>query len=240
MLQNSGRKGNEALSWKYVGILTLGTIAMFIVMVLQPRETKKTKFMLAMISIVLTITGTLGTYLMYYVENGYWGGQSFFGAVFFVPLAFLGAAFIFKISYNILMDICAPAECIMLALFKLNCYVSGCCAGKVIWYREEGIPVFFPSQIVEMVCAILIMFVLFRLEKRKGSIGKIYPYYLLIYGLSRYILNRFRWDSEPFIWKLPPGNFWALCAICIAIIWLFGLKLKEKRGAKTDSLSSVE
>jgi len=228
------------MSLKYVAILSVGTIAMFIIMTLQPRKEGLLWWKTVIIALLLTVTGTAGTYLMFFVENGFWGGQSFFGAIFIVPFIFVGVAKLFKIPYGVLLDLCAPAECIMLAIFKVNCYIAGCCEGKVIWYTDEGAPVFFPSQIVELICALLIMLVLIRMEKSSKSVGKIYPYYLLLYGSSRYILNWFRWDTAPFVWILPPGNFWSLCAILMAGVWLFGLYLKEKRDRKGTVLPNTD
>lgn len=228
------------LNWKYIALLSVGTIAMFIVMLLQPRKDKHHWWEIAIIAVALTITGTTGTNLLYFIENGAWGGQSFFGAIFFVPFVFWWVAKLLRVPYGELMDICAPAECIMLVLFKIRCYISGCCEGKVIWYTDEGAPVFFPSQIVELICALLIMLVLIRIEKSSKSVGKIYPYYLLLYGSSRYILNWFRWDTAPFVWILPPGNFWSLCAILMAGVWLFGLYLKEKRDRKGTVLPNTD
>ena len=86
------------------------------------------------ISVLLTVSGTLGTFIWYAIESGGFGGRSFYGAVFIVPLLFIPVAYLFRIPYAKLMDLCAPAECMMLVLMKALCLMEGCCGGRVLFY----------------------------------------------------------------------------------------------------------
>ena len=109
---------------------------MMIPMFFQARKYEIKLWKIVPIAFVLTIVGTLGTYLWFLLENLHWGGRSFYGAVFLVPIAFLLVALIVRIPYGQLMDLCAPAECIMLSIMKVQCLMEGCCAGRVLFMTD--------------------------------------------------------------------------------------------------------
>ena len=182
------------------------------------------------IAILLTIAGVISVKLLYFIESGVWGGLSFFGAVLFVPILFILVKVLFHIPYGELMDLCAPSECIMLALMKVQCNICHCCVGRVLSIDAAGAEIRFPSQLVELVFALLIMVMLMRLMRKKENVGKIYPIYMISYGASRFVLNLLR-ETSPFIWILPAGNFWSLVAIAVGVIWLLVLKKCMERAA---------
>ena len=125
-------------------------------------------------------------------------------------------ALILRIPYSTLMDLCAPAECLMLAFMKVDCLQSNCCIGKYLPALEFQ----FPSQIVETLTILIIMFLLPRFERKEKHTGKLYGYYLILYGSTRFVLNWFRYGLTPFVWILPAGNFWSLVAIVFGLGWL--------------------
>jgi prolipoprotein diacylglyceryltransferase len=177
------------------------------------------------VTVLLTITGTIGTYIWYFIESARFGAQSYYGAVFLVPLAFIYIAKLMKIPYGDIMDFCAPAECVMLAIMKYRCLIDGCCAGKVLLSIAMDGSVIFPSQIVELVNAFVLMAVLLGMAFCKKTRGKIYAWYLVLYGATRFVLNLFRADTTPFLLGLPVGNIWSLLAIFLGILWLTDRKL---------------
>lgn len=176
------------------------------------------------VAVVLTIVGTIGTYLMYFVENASFEGSSYFGAVFFVPIVFIVFSKLIKIPYGDLLDLCAPAECIMLVLMKSQCLINGCCSGRMLYLTPEGVAVMFPSQLVELINAVVLMLVLMVMALSQKWRGKIYPWYLIIYGCTRFVLNWFRFTS-PLLMGLPAGNLWSLVAIFIGVLWLTDRKI---------------
>ena len=207
-------------------ILTIaaGTAAMLGLMLFQrKRYPSVAVWKLPVISVILTVCGVLGTMLLFFLEIGRFGGTSFFGAVLLVPLLML-PALLLRISYGTLMDLCAAAECAMLAIMKIDCLRSGCCQGVMM----ENLGFRFPSQIVEMIAALAIMVILVVLGKQQKNRGKLYPLYLMFYGGSRFILNWFREDIAPYFWQLPPGNYWALISVGIGFAWLIFLRRKER------------
>ena len=210
-----------------VKILLLGTIAMLLPIVIQSRWYKIKLWKCFPIAFLLTVVGTAGTNVWYYIESGFVGGRSFFGAVFLVPVVFVLLSKLFRSPYGEIVDLCAPAECVMLAIMKVQCLKEGCCAGRVIYTTVEGAEVLFPSQIAEMGNAVIIFFVLMLLAHNWRYKGSIYPTYLILYGISRFVLNFFRSGITPVILGLSYGSFWALCACIIGITWLYVNKKKQ-------------
>lgn len=209
---------------RFLLILGAGTIAMLVPIFLGVRAYGVQKWKSIPVAFLLTIVGTIGTYLLYFVENGFLGGRSFYGAVFLVPLLFPLISKLVRIPYVQLMDFCAPAECVMLAIMKVQCLIEGCCGGKVISYTAEGVPTLFPSQLVEFLNAWVVFAILLILLLRKKSQGRIYPYYLVLYGITRFVLNYFRWEQSDFFLGMSPGNVWSLLAILIGVVWLFVMR----------------
>lgn len=204
----------------FVISLAVGTIAMAAVMLLPRRWRAGLSMWKTLLSAaVLTVLGVLGAKLMFLIESGFWAGTSFYGAVFFPPMIMVLLALLLRVPPLALLDLCAPAECVMLAILKMQCAVNGCCVGILLTITADGTYIRFPSQIIELLNALVLMVMLLRLIRKGTWQGRIYPIYMLLYGITRFILNLLR-DTKPFLLGLPAGNFWSLVAIVIALIWL--------------------
>lgn len=200
--------------------LIIGTIAMAAVMLLPRRWRAGLPMWKTLLSAaVLTVLGVLGAKLMYMLENGGFGGISYYGAVFFPPLFMVLLALLLRVPSLTLLDLCAPAECVMLTLLKVLCLKNSCCGGRLLFTTASGGEIYFPSQIIELLNALVLMVMLLWLIRKGTWQGRIYPIYMLLYGITRFILNLLR-DTKPFLLGLPAGNFWSLVAIVIALIWL--------------------
>lgn len=204
----------------FVISLAVGTIAMAAVMLLPRRWRAGLPMWKTLLSAaVLTVLGVLGAKLMFLIESGFWAGTSFYGAMFFPPLIMVLLALLLRVPPLALLDLCAPAECVMLALLKVLCLKNGCCGGRLLFTTASGGEIYFPSQIIELLNALVLMVMLLWLIRKGTWQGRIYPIYMLLYGITRFILNLLR-DTKPFLLGLPAGNFWSLVAIVIALIWL--------------------
>ena len=162
---------------------------------------------------------------MFWIESGGWSGTSFYGAVFFAPFMMAAVARLLKVKVATLLDLCAPSECIMLALMKVRCIIYNCCAGKVLCVINSE-EIRFPSQIVEMMVAFILLYILVRCIKKSKYQDSIYAWYMVLYGVTRFVLNLLR-DTKPFVWIFPAGNFWSLISVIIGVIWL--LLWKKRR-----------
>ena len=178
---------------------------------------------------ILTGIGLLGAHIMSWIESGNWTGRSFYGAVFLTPILLWPLSGILKMSYGRLMDLSAPAECVMLALLKAKCRIDGCCAGRVFIMPRGSFQ--FPSQVVECITAIIIMSILLLMIRQQRFEGKIFPSYMVLYGILRFILNLFR-ETTPWIGPLAAGNFWSLVSIAFGAASILVLKYLRLENGK--------
>lgn len=183
------------------------------------------------LALLLLVGGVGGTYILGYFEDGSWGSISYYGSVFFVPILMIPFSKIIRYNYSLLMDYCAPCGIAAIAVGKIHCKLNGCCAGRILWYNASGEAVLFPSQLTEMAVAVIILVVLLLLEYKGSNRGKLYPFFLIMYGASRFILNYFR-DTKLVLSLIPTAGILSLIAITAGIVWLIVLK-------KTDVLSTA-
>ena len=201
-------------------VISLGMSVMILIMLYAGKYRNIPVWKRVVLSVLLTITGVAGTKLMVFIESGSFGGLSYFGAVFFAPVIMVFLGLIFRCKPSDTLDLCAPAECGMLVVMKINCYRTGCCRGRVIATTIEGAEIRFPSQIVEGLAALGLMVVLLLLFRQDKQKGKLYPWYMILYGVTRFLLNLFR-ETTPFLWILPAGNFWSLVSLSLGLLSLF-------------------
>jgi len=212
------------MSFERILIILGGTLGMLLLMLFRKRKYAEIPVWKMIISsLLLAVCGVVGAMLMYFIESGSFGGTSFFGAILFIPVLMLPVALMLRIPFGRMMDLCAPCECVMLAVLKVDCLISGCCYGRMFGEFQ------FPSQIVEMIVILIIMVILLRMEIKPKNKNLIYPYYLILYGATRFFLNLLRGGLTPFVWILPAGNFWSLVSVCIGMSMLLLIKHKEKK-----------
>ena len=111
----------------------------------------------------------------------------------------------------------------MLAVMRLQCVYFGCCNGITITLSPQ-VSFAFPSPIVELITVLVLMVIILCLGKNAKFKGKLFPIYLILYGSTRFVLNWFRSGNSPFVWILPPGNFWSIIAMAIGCVWLIAAK----------------
>ena len=182
---------------------------------------------MALLTVWLTITGVFGTMVLAYIEMGKFGGTSFYGAVFLVPILMV-PAMLLKLTYRDILNLCAPAECAMLVVMRFDCLDKGCCFGKYL--PKLGFQ--FPSQIAEMVVGLAVMFALIRLHK-KNQQTQLYPWFMILYGTCRFLINGLRYGGmDPWIFGLSKGHFWSVVSVTTGIVWLLVscvIRAKAKR-----------
>lgn len=203
------------MSLERISIIAIGMLAMILLMILRRKRYPEISiWKIIVLGFLLTVMGVLGTMIMYFIENGSFGGTSFFGALLFVPLLMIPAMFL-KIPYKTILDLCAPSEALMLSIMKIDCLANGCCVGKYLPKLELQ----FPSQMVEMAASLGVMLILLRMEQRQQR-THLYAWYLILYGITRFALNWFRYGTKPWIWILPNSIVWSIVSIIIGGLWL--------------------
>ncbi|MBR2914487.1 MAG: prolipoprotein diacylglyceryl transferase [Clostridia bacterium] len=210
-------------------LLTICVTVLFILLFIR-----KNKYNVSLIKcIIITISsgalGLLGTRVLYFVENGNFFGQSFYGAVLFFPVFLFPVAWLLKIRLSDMLDYATPPGLAMLVLFKFNCYLGGCCGGTVLYYKDGGIPVTFPSQLVEMGAALALTILLFIVEYKNKLKRNIYSLCLITYGSTRFILNWFRAERSEYILGISAGHFWSIVSVFLGVLTMVLSYVREKR-----------
>ena len=152
--------------------------------------------------------------LMRLIEGGTWIGFSLYGAVLFEPLIMILLGLLIKIKPVEMLELGAPTGCLSVVFLKIQCLITGCCYGRILWHQDNGRPVRFPSQIAEMIVGIILLFVMIKIIQSPKNQKCVYAWFLLLYGSTRFFLNLLR-DTEPFILGMSAGCFWSLLSCII-------------------------
>lgn len=208
--------------------LAVGMVAMAVCMVKLGKvyDMPAVKVMIA--AVLLTVIGFLGIKLMFFIETGRWSGRSLYGSVFLVPVLMYPAALLLQLDYKELLDISAPAGSIMFSLMKVKCYIDGCCGGRIFNLGNDNVFV-FPSQITEAAVNLIMAIVLYKIVKERKHIGYVYPYFMILYGSTRFVLNLLR-NTKPWLLGMPAGNIWSIAAVAAGLISRHYLNRSSRTG----------
>ena len=94
-----------------------GIIAFFLMVMRRKKYPEIQIWKMAVMMIWVTITGILALKLLYYIENGTFSGDAWFGAVLFMPV-FMLPMVLLKIPYKKVMNIYAPTQTLEFAIGK--------------------------------------------------------------------------------------------------------------------------
>jgi phosphatidylglycerol:prolipoprotein diacylglycerol transferase len=144
-------------------------------------------------------------------------------------------------------DIFAPGIALGHVIGRLGCFLAGCCYGlptSVPWavtFHDPaaaanvgtplGIPL-HPTQLYEAGAELVILVLLLVFERRGRPFpGRTFWSYLLLYGISRYIIEGYRGDSRGVVFGvLSTSQFVSVILVPLAIVMLVLLS----RGSSPD------
>lgn len=199
---------------------------MLVLSLLRRKKYELSLWKAIVIPFALTVFGVAGTMILAFIESGSWGGISFYGSVFLIPVGMFFFSLLIREKYSHVLDFSVTQICAMLAVMKVLCLKSGCCYGIMITESFQ-----FPSQMVEVFTGFGLMVLFLVLEVKGMFKGELYPLYFLVYGGMRFVLNFFRGGISPFVWILPAGHFWSIIAMLIGFT---SLMIMEKRRAVSN------
>ena len=189
------------------------------------------------LTLLLTVCGLAGTKLLYILEN--WqetlengvtlGGQSFFGAVFLIPLLMPLGGRLLGLSPGRTLDLCAPSVASIVGFMRVGCFLNGCCGG---WEAVVGeFHLRWPTQAMESIGDFLILGILLRMEEQDAHPGRRYAVFLVCYGILRFFVEFLR-DTLKDWAGMGHGQWFALLSILIGGIVLFREKRQAGRAAR--------
>ncbi len=172
------------------------------------------------------------------------GGFVFYGSVLFVIPVIIFWLKKKGIAIRPFLDIVAFVGPIIQAFGRVGCFLAGCCHGKACsnflgvtfshpdsLANPKNIPL-YPTQLFDIGINIIILLVLFWIEKRQKFSGQLMLLYLMMYAVGRSINELYRGDEERgFVLGglLSHSQFIAICifAIC-TVVWFRWRKRPEE------------
>lgn len=184
----------------------------------------------AAFTLLLTGVGVIGAMMLYFFESGSFGGVSFFGSVYLIPLLMPLAGLLFRLKPGQSLDICGPCVAIMIGCMRFNCFLSGCCGG---WEVCMGNLCFsWPTQTIDSISDFAIMVWLLQLESNNRKAGRLYPLFMVAYSSMRF-LNEFLRDTPKDWLYMSHGQWFAIAAAIIGLVWLIHSEPVKTKGSST-------
>lgn len=142
-------------------------------------------------------------------------------------------------------DVIAPGIAFGHVVGRLGCFLAGCCYGHetdVPWavtftnpLAQEnvgtplGIPL-HPTQLYEAGAELLILGLLLALEHKGRTFhGRTFWAYMLVYGVSRFVIEMFRGDPRGMVFgNVSTSQFISLCIVPLSIVMLYWLSRRDQ------------
>lgn len=142
-------------------------------------------------------------------------------------------------------DLFAPGIALGHVIGRLGCLLAGCCYGRptdVPWAvtftdpvaaanvgTPLGIPL-HPTQLYDAGAELLIMVLLLATERRgRPFAGRTFWLYVLLYGVSRFVVEIYRGDERGIVMGLSTSQFISLIAVPLALAMLVWLRSRGTR-----------
>ena len=145
-------------------------------------------------------------------------------------------------------DAFAPGIALGHVVGRLGCLFAGCCFGRetdVPWAitftnpeaATNGTPLnrpLHPTQLYEAGAELLILGFLLLFERRGRAFpGRTFWTYLLLYGVSRFVIEFYRGDSRGMIGTLSTSQFVSIVIVPLSVIMLFLLSRRPDPTTKS-------
>lgn len=192
-------------------LLLLGTIFNVFWLYRMRRQLQMKWYAVIAFSVLHTVCGVLSVKAFAFLETGDAGNMSLFGGVFFMPVLYFISAKVSKRNIKAVFDIFTICMIFTVMCARVNCIVSGCCAGLVI----PGTHVHFPTRELEILYYIVMLILLIPRVKKSKNPGSIYPLYMASYGAFRFIDEFFRTSSTGMLFHL--SHVWAAIAFAAGL-----------------------
>ncbi len=142
-----------------------------------------------------------------------------------------------KQSVGVWADLLLPGIALAQGFGRIGCFLAGCCYGAatrsplgVVFpagsLAPAGVPL-WPTQLFSAAGDFLLAGILFLLDRRDGRPGHLLPWYLLLYGVGRFLVEFLRDDPRGAVGALSTSQFVSLFIVAGAAA-LFALRKKGK------------
>jgi len=148
-------------------------------------------------------------------------------------------------------DAFAPGIALGHVIGRMGCFFAGCCFGKatdVPWSvtfsneyaaRNVGTPLnvpIHPTQLYEAGAELLILGLLLVLERKwRPFAGRTFWSYMLLYGITRFIIEFYRGDARGMVGDLSTSQFVSVILVPVSIIMLIVLSRRSAPDPKVQA-----
>ena len=148
-------------------------------------------------------------------------------------------------------DVFAPGIALGHVIGRLGCLFAGCCFGRptdvpwAITFRSEyaaqnaGTPLnqpLHPTQLYEAGAELLILLILLATERKGRPFpGRTFWGYMLLYGISRFIIEFYRGDTRGTVWMFSTSQFVSIIIVPLAIVMLIVLGRRAGPAPRADA-----
>lgn len=163
--------------------------------------------------------------------NGMWASffnlsGNYFGLLYWSPPIFLLVCWIARVNPLKQLDLFTPSYALALIFFKFACLMQGCCRGKVCefgFYFVEREQYEFPSQLLEMLVAVVMLLALVYMLRHPHIPGSLFPRYLIMYSVTRFFTEFTRAGTIVFL-GLQAYQIQCIAGIVLGVIELLLIK----------------
>jgi len=165
------------------------------------------------------------------------GGLSFHGGVLGALIGTAIFARRYRLRWDVLVDLITPTVALGYAITRIGCFLRGCCHGHptdLPWgvvfpenIKEFPMPV-HPTQLYASAGSLLLMLILIKLWPRLHRPGQLFPLYLFLYSILRFLCEITRKGATAEVWgPLPWLTVGQVASVGIAIaglVWFLALQ----------------
>jgi phosphatidylglycerol:prolipoprotein diacylglycerol transferase len=148
-------------------------------------------------------------------------------------------------------DAFAPGIALGHVIGRMGCFFAGCCFGRatdVPWaitftnqYAAEnvGTPLnvpLHPTQLYEAGAELVILGLLLVMERKGRPFpGRTFWGYLLLYGITRFIIEFYRGDARGMVGDLSTSQFVSVILVPLSLVMLMVLSRRSNPGPRVDA-----
>ena len=171
-------------------------------------------------------------------------GGVFYGGLIAALLVAMWLVRRYDLSLWTTADLFAPGIALGHVIGRFGCLLAGCCYGRqttvpwaITFSNPEaaanvgtplGVPL-HPTQLYDAGAEFLILLFLLATERRgKPFAGRTFWLYVLLYGISRFIIEFYRGDDRGVIMGVSTSQFVSLVAVPVALVMLVSLRPRAK------------
>lgn len=210
----------ELVVQAYGAMIMLGVVAVYLFMVPRVRQYRISKDELSNLIFITFISAFVGGKVFYYLQEpatylaepsrmfeNLGSGFVFYGSLIFAIPTIIYTLRKKQVPIRSFLDILAFVGPIVHSFGRMGCLLAGCCYGKecsnalgitftnTLSKSPLNIPL-YPTQIFDIIVNLLILVMLFYMDKRKAFEGQLFLVYIVMYAVGRSIVELFRGDSE--------------------------------------------